>query len=237
MPEYQIIQMKAPNTADVTVEDLAFPKVPLEALIEDPDHRNTPYGTPARVVLLNAIQATAPANPTAADQLYYNTATRKIVPAKASGNTFVWDTDASHMEDPQAGLLYKVRASGSARDTLYVKSIDALGVGIHALEMVQYTGPFRCAGSREDTTWVVTVDPGNVYAGWKEYQIPADTSGITMTAGQSLYLVGTSGSTDATFQYTTDATAAGDMRVRIAYNNAGNLVQCQYGDIQTSALT
>ena len=237
MPQYQIIQMKAPNTEDVTVEDLAFPKVPLEALIEDPDHRNTPYGIPARVVLLNAIQATDPANPTAADQLYYNTATHKIIPAKASGNAFVWDTDVSHMEDPQAGLLYKVRASGSARDTLYVKSIDALDAGISALEMVQYAGPFRCTGSREDTTWVVAIQEGNVYAGWKEYQIPADTSGITLTAGQSLYLVGTSGSPNATFQYTTDDTVAGDMRVRIAYNDSGTLVQCQYGDIQTSALT
>ena len=36
--------------------------------------------------------------------------------------------------------------------------------------------------------------------------------------------------------YTTDATVQGAFRVRIAYNNAGSLVQCQYGDIHTAVL-
>lgn len=230
MSTYEVVQMH--DAADAT--KLQFPKVPLEAIIQDPDHRSAPFGIPARVMELLSMSSTAP-TPTAANQHYFNTATRKIHTSSASGQSFAWDASGS---DPQAGVLYKVTDSGSLStgDTLYVKSIDAQGVGLHLLGIWQYQGPFQVAGVRSGTTWVVAVEAGNVYAGWNEYGVPRNTAGITMTAGQSLYLVGTAGSPNPTFQYTTDATVQGAFRVRIAYNNAGSLVQCQYGDIHTAAL-
>jgi len=228
MSTYEVIQMHDAQDSS----KLQFPKVPLEALIEDVNHLTTPYGIPARVTELLALSATAP-TPTKAGQHYYNTATHKIHTSETSGATFTWDAG----QEPQAGILYKVPQQSGSSDTLYVKSIDALGIGLHAIGVYQYNGPFWCAGVKSGTTWVVAVESGNVYAGWKEYTVARNTSGITLEAGQTLYLVGTNGSTDATFQYTTNASVTGDMRVRIAYNNAGNLVQCQYGDIQTNALT
>ena len=230
MAIYEVVQMH--DSTDTT--KLQFPKVPLEAIIQDPDHRSAPFGTPARVMELLSMSATAP-TPTKADQHYFNTATRKIHTSSASGQTFVWDTNGS---EPQAGVLYKVASSGNSSEgeTLYVKSIDAQGEGLHLLGIWQYQGPFRAVGVRSGTTWVVAVEAGNVYAGWNEYGVPRHVDGITLTSGQSLYLVGSAGSPSPTFQYTTDATATGDFRVRIAYNSAGNLVQCQYGDIHTAAL-
>lgn len=230
MSTYEVVQMH--DSADAT--KLQFPKVPLEAIIQDPDHRSAPFGIPARVMELLSMSSTAP-TPTATNQHYFNTATRKIHTSSANGQSFAWDVSGS---EPQAGVLYKVVNSGSSStgDTLYVKSIDAQGVGLHEVLFSGYTGPFRCHGTLNSTTWTVQVEAGNVYAGWNEYGVPRNTAGITMTAGQSLYLVGTAGSPNPTFQYTTDATVQGAFRVRIAYNNAGSLVQCWYGDIHTAAL-
>ena len=154
MAIYEVVQMH--DSTDTT--KLQFPKVPLEAIIQDPDHRSAPFGTPARVMELLSMSSTAP-TPTKADQHYFNTSTRKIHTSSASGSSFVWDTNGS---EPQAGILYKVAGSGNSSegDTLYVKSIDAQGEGLHLLGIWQYSGPFRAVGVRSGTTWVVAVEAG-----------------------------------------------------------------------------
>lgn len=230
MPSYEIIQLH--DSSDQT--KLQFPKVPLEALIEDPDHKDIPFGTPVRVIELMAIVTTGTIpTPTKAGQHYYSAATRKLYTSTAAG---VWDNGVV----PANGSIYKVSSPGSTSDTLYVKSIDINGASLSPLVLTGYVGPFLCmmAGG-SGTTRTCVIATGKVYAGWKEYTIPAVAvaNAISVASGETIYLVGTNGSPDATFQYTTDVTATGDMRVRIAYNDGGTLVQCQYGDIQTSALT
>lgn len=246
MPEskYQIVQMNAPlpraSESDPIIEVLTFPKVPIEALIEDADHRLTPFGMPARAVLLNAYSPTAPAAPTAINQRYYNSTSRKIIPAKASGNAFVWDTDESHMEDPQDGMLYAVRQNGSIGDTLYVKSV---GIGVTSLEALvirptvnmTYNGPFAVSYTTgADNVCTCAISAGAVFRGTHEkYDIPAATN-LTVPSGASLYmrLNGPDNPDDPLgVAYTTDWDETSQFRVRIAVNQNGVMVQCQYGDV------
>ena len=108
---------------------------------------------------------------------------------------------------------------------------DDLDLQLVWLEIAELYGVMNLNCRHFGDAWL-----GHIVAGWNEYGVPRHVDGITLTAGQSLYLVGIAGSPNPTFQYTTDATVQGAFRVRIAYNNAGSLVQCQYGDIHTAAL-
>ena len=251
MPEskYQIVQMNAPlpraSESDPIIEVLTFPKVPIEALIEDADHRLTPFGMPARAVLLNAYSPTAPAAPTAINQRYYNSTSRKIVPAKASGNAFVWDP--TNATDPQDGLLYAVRQNGSIGDTLYVKSV---GIGVASLEALvirptvnmTYNGPFAVSYTTgADNTCTCAIAAGVVFRNTHEKtDVPAATN-LTVPNGASLYMKLRDPDTEPgdplVVTYSTEWDDDSLFRVRIAVNQNGTMVQCQYGDVYSDSIT
>ena len=231
MPEYQIIQLH--DSVDSTT--LQFPKVPLEALIEDPNQRLVPFGIPVRAVVLTSM-ASAFSPPEKANQRYYNTESHKLYTAIRSGAALVWDAG----EYPQDGILYKVSQPGVMSDTLYVKSIGTEGVGLAKLAFdrtVTYSGPFAVGYTRyTDGTCNCSVASGKVFAPWSAYDVPLE-SGIVVSANEDLYIVGSSGASAILFQYTTNPVMQGDMRTRIARNAGGVMIQCQYGDILLAGIT
>lgn len=231
MSTYQVIQLH--DSVDSTT--LQFPKVPLEALIEDPNHRLTPFGIPVRAVVLTSMAPTS-SPPEKANQRYYNTESHKLYTAIQSGAALVWDDG----EYPQDGILYKVSQPGATSDTLYVKSIGMDGVGLAKLTFdrtVAYSGPFAVGYTRyTDGTCTCSVDSGKVFAPWSAYDVPLE-SGIVVSANEDLYIVGSSGASAISFQYTTNPVMQGDMRTRVAHNAGGVMIQCQYGDILLAGIT
>lgn len=248
MAEYEIVKFH--DSDDPT--KLQFPKVPLEALCESPDTVDAaPWGIPIRCVELLAM-ADSEHIPTATKvgQCYYNTSDHKLYTAVSVSGNARWNNG----EEPPAGFLYKVVSPGSTRDTLYVKSIDEDAVTLEPLalnhmeptnEIVQtYQGPFAVTYTHGDNkSCNCVVAGGLVFRDTnKIYQIDASVSVIAVANGESLYmrLQDRDEEPDSPLRvtYTTaQSDETGQFRVRLAYNNNGNMVQCQWGDVYTASIT